>query len=118
MLVAGESHHPGLPGARVLGQVLPREESVVHELERIVDAAALLPARRKSFRYRGSLTTPPCSEEVTWVVMAEPVRVSPGQLRELRQALEQLRFASRTGSNNRPTQPLNGRRVALDRGSH
>lgn len=67
-----------------------------------VDPAGLLPARRAYFRYEGSLTTPPCSEIVSWVVMMDPVAVSRRQIDA---------FARVYPSNARPVQPLNGRPV-------
>ena len=68
----------------------------------LVDPAGLLPTRRAYFRYEGSLTTPPCSEIVRWVVMMDPVAVSRGQIDA---------FARIYPSNARPVQPLNGRPV-------
>lgn len=62
----------------------------------------LLPAGRKTWRYSGSLTTPPCSEDVDWTVMQEPVEASAAQIAKFREIMYR---------NNRPTQPLNGRAV-------
>ena len=70
------------------------------------DPRSLLPAARAYFRYSGSLTTPPCSEAVSWVVMAEPISVSQAQLDA---------FAALHPSNARPVQPLNGRSIRLHR---
>ncbi|KDR09251.1 Carbonic anhydrase 3 [Zootermopsis nevadensis] len=59
--------------------------------------------------YNGSLTTPPCSESVTWVIRKEPLTVSRHQVDEFRSLLAQ---DGRTMKRNwRPTQPLNGRIV-------
>jgi carbonic anhydrase len=70
-----------------------------------VNADDLLPMARASYRYSGSLTTPPCSEDVTWIVMSTPVTMSSAQLAQLRQVL---------AANNRPVQPLNGRPLVLE----
>ncbi len=70
-----------------------------------IDAIALLPAERDSYRYSGSLTTPPCSEDVTWVVMASPITASRDQLD---------RLAELSGANNRPVQKLEGRDLQTD----
>ena len=70
-----------------------------------IDPAGLLPADHASFRYEGSLTTPPCSQIVTWNVYAEPVEVSQEQI-DL--------FASHYADNARPVQPLNRRFVLVD----
>ena len=72
-----------------------------------VDANALLPERRTTWRYRGSLTTPPCSEGVSWLVMTEPVTASREQIEA---------FRALVPVNNRPVQPLNGRRLVTDAG--
>ncbi len=45
-----------------------------------LDLARLLPSRREYFTYMGSLTTPPCSEGVLWVVMKEPIQLSSQQI--------------------------------------
>lgn len=71
-----------------------------------VDAAGLLPADRGYFTVAGSLTTPPCSEGVTWFVLKQPATVSTQQV---------ARFAVRYPMNARPVQPLHGRVVRASR---
>ncbi len=67
-----------------------------------VDLTTLLPESRAYFAYMGSLTTPPCSEEVLWLVLKQPVQISP----------EQVAIFSRLYRNNaRPLQPANGRLI-------
>ncbi len=86
---------------------LPKSKSVEHHLEHVtVDVNRLLPARRTTYRYDGSLTTPPCFEGVKWIVMTEPVQLS---------ALQIGTFQNVMRGNNRPVQPLNGRKVVTDR---
>jgi len=63
--------------------------------------AALLPAQKDYFEYSGSLTTPPCSEGVLWLVMKQPMSISPTELETLTHAMH--------GPNNRPVQQLNAR---------
>jgi carbonic anhydrase len=70
-----------------------------------VDVDTLLPSTHTSYRYDGSLTTPPCSEGVKWIVMTTPIQLSAQQI---------AAFTSLIHDNNRPLQPLNGRRVATD----
>ena len=65
-----------------------------------VDASALLPSLHAYYRYQGSLTAPPCTEGVDWIVLKQPMEVSPRQLARYRQ-----HFAD----NARPAQALNGR---------
>src|SRR5690348_17540103 len=45
-----------------------------------VNAAAMLPADLSYYRYNGSLTTPPCSEGVKWLVLRDPVELSAAQI--------------------------------------
>lgn len=70
-----------------------------------VNAAALLPADTRTFRYDGSLTTPPGTEGVRWNLMVQPVTVSSSQLAAFRRHYH---------GNNRPVQALNGREVVED----
>ena len=67
-----------------------------------VDLNELLPADRRYFQFMGSLTTPPCSEGVLWIVMKQTVSLSREQLRL---------FAKIFPNNARPIQPLHGRIV-------
>lgn len=67
-----------------------------------VDLAAMLPDQRKYYAYEGSLTSPPCTEGVSWMVMKAAVPVSKQQKAEFR------RWFPR---NVRPVQPLYGRVV-------
>lgn len=67
-----------------------------------IDLNTLLPASRNYYTYMGSLTTPPCSEGVLWLVMKQPVQVSP----------DQINIFSRLYKNNaRPIQPSGGRLI-------
>lgn len=68
-----------------------------------VSAAGLLPGNKDYYRYNGSLTTPPCTEGVRWIVMKKPMTVSKEQLNT---------FQSTVGfANNRPIQPANARPI-------
>ena len=69
------------------------------------DVDELLPTDRRTFRFNGSLTTPPCSEGVKWYVLMVPIQVSASQV---------SLFIDIIGENARPVQPLNGRRVLED----
>jgi carbonic anhydrase len=70
------------------------------------DLTTLLPTLPKSFRYSGSLTTPPFTRGVNWVVMAQPLELSNSQLRRFRQIFPE--------GNSREVQPLNGRVITTD----
>lgn len=65
-----------------------------------VDANAMLPSQKGYWRYDGSLTTPPCTEGVKWLVMNTPVAVSDAQI---------AAFTTLFPHNERPVQPFNSR---------
>jgi carbonic anhydrase len=67
-----------------------------------LDLEVQLPDTEKAFHYVGSLTTPPCSEQVQWLVLQERIPISAEQV---------AAFASRIGPNNRPVQAINERVV-------
>ena len=70
-----------------------------------INALQLLPENSKLYyRYQGSLTTPPCSEIVTWLVLKQPVNISRSQI---------ATFLNAIGTNARPVQALN-QRVLLE----
>lgn len=62
----------------------------------------LLPADQRYYQFMGSLTTPPCSENVLWMVLKQPVKISKVQYRL---------FSQLYPNNARPVQPVNGRPV-------
>ncbi len=65
-----------------------------------VDLATLLPASTKAWRYRGSLTTPPCTEGVNWIILVDMITLSSSQI---------AAFTNFHPSNCRPVQPLGKR---------
>ena len=83
-----------------LGRLLEAMPGPHQESGPALSPEAFLPADQTAIRYDGSLTTPPCSENVSWIVLAEPVEVAAEQLDRLR---------ARYSGNDRPVQPLNGR---------
>ncbi|QUJ69869.1 carbonic anhydrase (plasmid) [Photobacterium sp. GJ3] len=72
-------------------------------LSQPVDANQILPVQQDYYRFSGSLTTPPCTEGVRWIVMKQPQTISSAQVATFQKLLGH--------SNNRPVQPLNGRVV-------
>jgi len=68
----------------------------------VVNISSLLPENRAYYTYMGSLTTPPCTENVLWMVIKQPVRVSQEQI---------AIFARLYRNNTRPVQPSNNRLV-------
>ncbi|WP_263770239.1 carbonic anhydrase [Propionivibrio soli] len=71
-----------------------------------IDPSRLLPKKRNYVTYLGSLTTPPCTEGVTWVVLKTPVQASREQLND---------FATIYKNNARPVQPINNRVIKESR---
>ena len=70
-----------------------------------IDVGTLLPADLRTFRYDGSLTTPPCSEGVAWSVLQEPMTWSAEQI---------AAFEERHPGSHRPPQPLGARALLHD----
>jgi carbonic anhydrase len=104
--------NPALDALGQLQQLIPLASGVTYHFDTLsINIEDLLPANRQFIHYTGSLTTPPCTEGVAWYVMQTPIDMSEDQIRILRSALSQLESASAAGANNRPTQPLNGRKL-------
>jgi carbonic anhydrase len=68
----------------------------------VIDMNEILPADQRYYQFFGSLTTPPCTEGVLWMVMKQPLRISPEQFRL---------FSQQFPFNARPVQAVNGRPV-------
>ncbi len=68
------------------------------------DINSLLPVNKAYYRFDGSLTTPPCSEGVRWLVLQNYPQVSAQQA-------ERFTNVMMKGHNNRPVQPLNARKI-------
>ncbi|MEZ5380934.1 MAG: carbonic anhydrase family protein [Microthrixaceae bacterium] len=73
-----------------------------------VDLSAALPDAQTYYQYSGSLTTPPCSEGVSWQVLETPIEVSQAQLDAFTEVVD---------GNFRPVQPLGERELILDAAS-
>lgn len=80
------------------------QEGETQQLESF-DAARLLPEDTRGYRYDGSLTTPPCTEDVSWIVMDETTRVDAELVSSFRELL---------GETARPVQPLGDRELEVD----
>jgi carbonic anhydrase len=89
---------------RIFGD-LPDEENETRDVSG-VRLRELLPDERESFRYSGSLTTPPFSEPVAWVVFADSINLSRRQIGAFQELFPE--------GNSREVQPLNGREVVSD----
>ena len=80
---------------------MPKEAGGKAAPAQLVDAGALVPAERAHFRFSGSLTTPPCSEGVSWFVLKAADQAAPEQVAQFAATVQH--------DNNRPPQPLNAR---------
>ncbi|WP_292818180.1 carbonic anhydrase [Methylophilus sp.] len=94
------STHAGLE--KLLGS-LPKEKEQSKALAIRVTPGDLMPAKPAYYRYSGSLTAPPCTEGVQWVIMKETLKVSKFQLGALQQAIG--------APNQRPLQDGQGRMI-------
>lgn len=106
LAVTGILFRPGRENdalANVLAHA-PRSKGKV-ALEKPVDLTGFLPASAATYQYAGSLTTPPCSEIVSWIVFRDPIEAGIGQLES---------FARIFPMNARPLQPGFQRGIALD----
>jgi carbonic anhydrase len=86
---------------------MPSEEGPAVPADPSIDPRRLLPVQRAYYHYEGSLTTPPCSETVDWIVLAHPIEVDEADI---------ARFAKLYPMNARPVQKVD-RRFILSSGS-
>ena len=87
---------------KILASVPDKHDETVGVKEDI-DLEDLIPDTEHYYHFNGSLTTPPCTEEVTWIVLKDSKTISKEQVEELGKILKH--------HNNRPVQPLNDRVV-------
>jgi len=88
---------------RLLSTDLPTKKDQRYRNTAPVALSGLLPAKKGYFTYPGSLTTPLCSEVVSWFVMKNPIEASSAQIRAMQQIIVE---------NNRPLQVLGSRTIA------
>jgi len=86
-----------------LWQQMSGEINIARPLKGRILASELTPKNSGYYRFSGSLTTPPCSEGVSWVVMKMPMTASKEQIEAFKNVMHH--------DNNRPLQALNGRMV-------
>ncbi|PEA31741.1 carbonic anhydrase [Bacillus toyonensis] len=89
-------------GFAAMWQNLPHRKNIKADVQHTIDIKQILPSDHSSFRYMGSLTTPPCTENVQWIVMKQTIEMSKKQIKV---------FHKLFPTNNRPVQPINGRAV-------
>lgn len=84
---------------------IPREkEKETAVANTTLDVTKLLPENRDYYTFQGSLTTPPCGEGVTWLVLKSPLKIADAQI---------AAFGKIYPLNARPVQPLNGRTIQV-----
>jgi len=80
------------------------KENVVDAVK--INALELIPRDKGYYAFAGSLTTPPCSEDVKWFVLKTPMQISADEI---------ARFAKSYPMNARPVQELNARDIQATR---
>lgn len=93
------------PAYQLLWDKLPAQAGAAQPVTAAFNAAGLLPADRRTARYNGSFTAPPCTEGVRWLLFVQPVELSAAQIEA---------FAAVFPNNSRPLQPAAGRVLQLD----
>lgn len=97
------AHHAQL---EMIIEHFPSEKGKLTILEdESVDPNLHLPSNHDAYHFYGSLTTPPCTEGVEWLILKEVSQASPAQLQV---------FSERLYHNNRPVQAWNDRRLIVD----
>jgi carbonic anhydrase len=76
LLDLGSAH----PVVQQVWNSLPLEKNIEQYAPTMVDLNMLLPEQRQYYTYMGSLTTPPCSEGVLWMVLKQPATISRDQI--------------------------------------
>lgn len=107
VMITSPESAPSNPGLRLPITLAPKMicNSAKSTTADYAELSSLLPENRNAFfRYDGSLTTPPCSQPVIFVVMANPIVATSAQIQSLSIAHGKL-------GNARPLQPLAGRTI-------
>ena len=95
----GETTDPLL---KQLIKFLPKRPGEPQQYPEQIDVNQLLPDKKDYYTYKGSLTTPPCTEEVKWIILKQHQSIDANQLIEYQKLYPR---------NARPLQPLNDREV-------
>ncbi len=85
---------------------LPLKEGETKTINHAINLESLFPTNNDYYSYQGSLTTPPCTENVNWVVYKEPIILSVDEVNKLKNNMPL--------NNYRNEQPLNDRVVNLN----
>jgi carbonic anhydrase len=85
---------------RKVVSAMPAKEGPAVKADGSIDPGGMLPAKHSYYRYSGSLTTPPCSETVNWLLLTEPLQVAGADIEA---------FGKLFAGNARPVQKPNRR---------
>jgi len=96
MITAGKPN----PVFQKIVSTMPAHEGPAVKADAAINPNGLLPADRDYYRYPGSLTTPPCSETVEWLLLTDPIQVAAADI---------TGFAKLYAMNARPVQKVNRR---------
>ncbi len=94
------------PELEKIWQHIPSQTGQTAALRENVDLSGLLPKNLTHYRFSGSLTTPPCTEGVRWLVVKQPMTVTVQQLNAFTSVMHH--------ANNRPQQKLDGRVIVSE----
>lgn len=100
-----ESDMPNENFEKIIAHIPDSKGDARHVDNTDLDIKATLPTQISAYHYIGSLTTPPCSENVQWLVLKDNVSLTARQISA---------FSSRIAKNNRPVQALNDRKITMD----
>lgn len=107
-LIIGVLLKPGKTNAflkHFFASKLPDAGHEVLMLSHKLNPSQLIPKNSQYYVYNGSLTTPPCSEDVIWILYKNPIEASPSQIRHFKTYITEF--------NARPLQKVNGRTIYL-----
>lgn len=90
---------------KIIAHIPDTKSEAKHVDDTDLDINQSLPSDIYAYHYVGSLTTPPCSENVQWLVLKELLSLSSEQIHA---------FSSKIGDNNRPVQAVNDREVKVN----
>lgn len=101
ILIKKGMHNPNIQ--KIWDRIPTMKNKEVYFQNDLLNVDNLLPPEKEYFYYSGSLTTPPCLENVNWFILKTPIEVSGDQI---------LFFQKYIKNNARPTQSLNNRIIA------